>query len=296
MVFLECDGVVEQRSFKRAEDALGFSGYYDPVKVPDQDSADNRMQAIWITTDILGYCNYDWDSGPLRLIHMIKERRTEAVDPFSFTIRVDASFRGEIYKKMYLEGEKFRNLPYTINWILDHKAEILIERALNAGIRQEASVMMQVAMHDIDAISKMHYRPITPRQGPRDAADEPESPPKIESEAERSRKERRKAAKKAKRGKDAIILKEAKAWKKPGRDGKGGGKGGGKADARASGKIPQKEYDRLIKLPQAMPGQPQKRKCLFWNSTKGCDKGNDCRFVHRCMACNQDHRWCKRHM
>ena len=64
----------------------------------------------------------------------------------------------------------------------------------------------------------------------------------------------------------------------------------------ASGKIPQKEYEILIKLPQAMPGQPQKRKCLFWNSTKGCDKGDDCRFVHRCMACNQDHRWCKRHM
>ena len=33
----------------------------------------------------------------------------------------------------------------------------------------------------------------------------------------------------------AALLKEAKAWKKPGGDGKGGGKGGGKADTRASG-------------------------------------------------------------
>ena len=77
---------------------------------------------------------------------------------------------------------------------------------------------------------------------------------------------------------------------------KGGGKGN-KNDARASGRIPQKEYEKLTKLPQQMPGQPNKRKCLFWNSTKGCNKApGECQFVHRCMACNQDHRWCKRHM
>ena len=75
------------------------------VPVGDLQNVDNRIQALWIAVDLVGACNFDYESGPVRLIHEIKKRREQVADPHAFTVIADAMIREKIYELQYLDGE-----------------------------------------------------------------------------------------------------------------------------------------------------------------------------------------------
>mgnify|MGYP003332041167 CR=1 FL=1 len=70
------------------------------MRPTDLENFDNRIQAFWITVDLIGVCHYDYESGPIELIHAIKKAREEVADPYSFTILADALIREQIYEKI----------------------------------------------------------------------------------------------------------------------------------------------------------------------------------------------------
>ena len=55
-------------------------------------------------------------------------------------------------------------------------------------------------------------------------------------------------------------------------------------------RVPKHEWVKLC----AMKHQGR-TKCKFYNSSIGCRFGESCKQVHDCMACGQDHSWCKAH-
>ena len=94
-------------------DGLRWKSHLELARVPLDDLAavDNRIQALWITADLVGVILFTWDTGPVQIIHAIKKAREESADPYAFTIKADALIRKELYRKMYMEGDKYCDLP-----------------------------------------------------------------------------------------------------------------------------------------------------------------------------------------
>ena len=71
---------------------------------------------------------------------------------------------------------------------------------------------------------------------------------------------------------------------------KGQGKGKG-ASGKKPHKVPEKEWTALMSM--RPPGGPR---CPFWNSSHGCQFGEECKKAHICMECGGNHTWCSQHM
>ena len=113
--------------------------------------------------------------------------------------------------------------------------------------------MMQVAMHDIDAISKMHLKPaaLAPRSTPKEATEDGDPPPEIESEAE-SPEGATEGRQEGQTCEECDHPQGSQGLEKPGRDGKGGSKG----------------------------GKSTKEDCQIFIKTGKCRFGSKCKFNH----------------
>ena len=73
--------------------------------------------------------------------------------------------------------------------------------------------------------------------------------------------------------------------------GKGKGASGKGGSDKKPHKVPEKEWTALMSM--RPPGGPR---CPFWNSSHGCQFGEECKKAHICMECGGNHTWCSQHM
>ena len=108
-VWLESDAVDPVPHWAKIDDLARIGTHTAPVRPKDLQSVDARIKAFWVATELLDVCSYDWESGVLRIIKALTERREEAEDPYTFCIRLDALIRNKIYKlQQFSKGfEKF---------------------------------------------------------------------------------------------------------------------------------------------------------------------------------------------
>ena len=75
-------------------------------------------------------------------------------------------------------------------------------------------------------------------------------------------------------------------------DSKGKGTGKGKGDAKGNKRIPDAEFQALLKLPGK--NSSGKTTCRWWNSSAGCTTAV-CGFAHECAECGGAHAWASHH-
>ena len=105
-IFLEKDPVEAIPHWTRSmDDLLETSGHVEQVKPRGLEYVDARIQALWIAADICGICEFSYEACPLRLIHLIQDRRTNSTDKYTFAVRIDAVLRKAINNN-YLSGSR----------------------------------------------------------------------------------------------------------------------------------------------------------------------------------------------
>ena len=324
MIYLEADGIRYHKEPAMQDDFLKWKAMLAPVPVGDLQNVDNRIQALWITVDLVGACNFDYDSGPVRLIHEIKKRREQVADAHTFTVMADAMIREKIHELQYLEGDLYPDLKTTITHVIDHELDRLLERAHHQNIRADAKNMIQTITQDLGFALQPYKNSMVPGGPPisqhqtdsqNGAPNGAPSIPKPEMDAlkawKKAKRDRQKVNQKAKRlAAQAGWTPPAKGWQPRGKGGfgKGGwptwngkgdtaeGKGKGKGSKTMRPRIPPDEFKKLTAIDPSNPANPQQDICRWWNSSQGCPNGA-CQYKHDvCILCKKiGHRWCDKH-
>jgi hypothetical protein len=301
-IYLECDNIeIEKRLGPSLEDALRWKSHLHLATINPNDlqSVDNRIQALWLTVDLTGHGTYDWEGGAVQVIHKIKERREEVEDPYAFTIRADAVVRKQIYTKMYLDPEKFPDIPTSLRWLLADEGrhlEKILERVEHQCIRSAAKNLLEILSQDLAAAARPTYDATTPQKIPPTATTEP-----ADTAEPDARKAARNKMRKEQKKRDALLLKEYKHSKGKGKGDTGKNdtpKGRGKKGGKDKPRIPPAEWKKITTIDSTNPKDRKRPKCRWWNSSIGCDRADkDCQYTHgMCLLCNQNHKYCDRHL
>ena len=298
---------------KSMDNMLKISGHVDSIRAIDSlEEVDYRMQALWIAADLCGICAFTYEAGPVRLLHIIRDRRESTSDKYTFTVRCDAVLRKAIYNKSYFHKSKYPTCEQAIRAVIGtrespgQEAERLIERTLHELMRQDASALVEATMQNIGADASTKFSTPTKTRGPRTDPGQQDGPSRSALKKQRQRVQRAKAS----------AAQQAEIGRLRNQLAKGKGKG---EDRTATGDprsptqhpIPKTEVgaDRGIKR-QKMPEHEfqalreikateknGKKACRFWSSSIGCSAPEGtCAFAHDlCILCGQNHKWCEHH-
>ena len=293
-IYLESDPVQAAPSWtKNIDDLCTITSHYQPMTISKLESVDARIQALFIILDILGICPMNFESGPVKYIHKIQDRRTEAEDPFVFTIYVDALMRKEIHRLNCYQSKKYKSFSEALLEVVDNQGDRLVERALHRCMRQQARDMLQILTQDLaHALEPASAKPPGERRSPPGEDDRP-----TPTKGKRAEKKKRQAENKKRKFEE--LVKENKSLKAPKDDDRSKPippwSGKKKGDPTPRDRVPKAEWQKLAELNYSLPGG--RTACKFYHSSKGCKWGTSCRDDHSvCPQCHKKHRWSDHHL
>ena len=313
-IFLERDPVDAIPHWAKSMDnMLKISGHVDPIKeIGSLEEVDYRMQALWIAADLCGICAFTYEAGPVRLLHIIRDRRESTSDKYTFTVRCDAVLRRAIYHKSYYEKSKYPTCELAIRAVIGtrespgQEAERLIERTLHELVRQDAGALVEATMQNIGATAGTRFTTPTKVRGPRAEPGLRDGPSRsaLKKQRQRVKQARSSAAQQAEIGRLKQQLAKGKGKGKD-RAATGNSRSAApyftqKAEVGADRgtkrqKMPEHEFQALREIKATEKNG--KKACRFWNSSIGCSAPEGtCAFAHDlCILCGQNHRWCEHH-
>ena len=307
-IFLEKDPVDTVPHWAKSMDnMLKMGGHVEPVRRIDSlEEVDCRMQALWIAADLCGICSFTYEEGPVRLLHMIKDRRESAADKYAFTVRIDAVLRKAIYQKNYQERSKYPTCAKAILAVIGKdesasEADRLIERTLHEIVRQGADNLVETTLQNITSDASLRQA-ITP-DSKRPRAQTPPGPGTGTSKSAQKKARQRASRTRAATAQKAEISRLQAALKNHGKTQPTPGGGGPPAkkvkvetgSPKTRQKMPESEFRALREIKATEKNG--KRACRFWNSSIGCSAPEgQCQFAHNlCILCGQNHKWIDHH-
>ena len=267
-VWVRGDGPIGQTQHlhKSMEDLIKQVSVDNPVGVSTQEQVMERITALLYALEYVGVMKLGKDTSFAYLKELQSFSRKNP--GFQYLMRMDMTLRTEVEDRLREEDSK--DFEREFKFILDH--------------RKDLWVTVPVELRTAGG----HRLTPPPKRVAEDGGGG--TPPG--KRARKSKAERRAAAKEkaTKAPEPAAPTGAPQAGTKPKGAPKGTGKG--KGDAKGNKRIPDAEFQALLKLPGK--NSSGKTTCRWWNSSAGCTTAV-CGFAHECAECGGAHTWASHH-
>ena len=223
-----------------------------------------RLQAFFMALEMLNICSLSAVDGPVRYLNELHKFRKHNPGLHAL-VRADKIIRLAVAECNTDERDLFPTFSEALLHVLNHKQ--FLWNDARTDVRMEA----------------MSSTPPRKRQFSELEEDSTKSPNKVSKSA------KRRAALKAKLTSGPPSHQQASRNDQPSK-GKGKGKAKGSTAGSSDNKIPPAEWTKLCSFKSQ--GAP---KCRFFNSSRGCTAGSECKQLHKCLQCGADHSWFSHH-
>ena len=223
-----------------------------------------RLHAFFMTLEMLNICSFTTLDGPVLYISKIHKCRKDCAG-LQALVKADKIIRMKVAECNTDQRDDFPTYSSALKHVLDNHKHLWIE-ARSHGRSVPA--------------------PTTPTNKRSFATMEADhGSPKITKSAKKRQAQQAKL-----QGLKAHVVDPAPQFKEKGKGkGKGPQKGKGGAVSSAS-RISPVEWEKLCSFSYSGA-----RRCRFFNSSKGCSSGNQCKQEHLCVQCGADHCWFSAH-
>ena len=266
-VWVRGDGPIGQTQHlhKSMEDLIKQVSVDNPVGVSTQEQVMERITALLYALEYVGVMKLNKDTSFAYLKELQSFSRKNP--GFQYLMRMDMTIRTEVEDR--LREEDTKDFEKEFKFILDH--------------RKDLWVTVPVELRTAGG------RRITPP--PKRVAEDGGNGTPPGKRARKTKAERRASAKE-KAGKAPENALSSQPAPKGAGKGAPKGAGKGKGDAKGNKRIPDAEFQALVKLPSKNPAG--KICCRWWNSSSGCTTAL-CGFAHECAECGGPHTWAAHH-
>ena len=282
---LKCDKIQSTPMLTRdVKKLLAVADQEDYAQITTEESALNRVQALYLVLDTLGIQVFDEATGSRRYVHELKN--FSARNPgLAYLLKADKLIREKTFELQVSQPDKFKTQSEALLHVLNNEKH-LWDSAIS---RVEAQRYQQVFEQYQGGGSLGQREKVPGEEAPPGSAQE-----KLEAmiKAKRDKKARQRESKK-KRALEGGDHPSPKKTARPSQGGKGDtSKGLGKG-ANEKRLVPKNEWDQIVQLATKRGG---KKVCQWYNSSKGCRFGDSCRDLHECLICpGEKHSWAIKH-
>ena len=281
---LKCDKIQSTSMLTRdIKKLLQVTEQEDFAQITTEESALNRIQALYLVLDTLGIQVYDETTGSRRYVHEIKN--FSARNPgLAYLLKADKLIRERAFELQVSQPDKYKTHSEALLQVLDHEKH-LWDSAIS---RVEAQRYQQV-FEQYQGGSSSQQEKVPGEEGPPGSAQDKFNA-LVKARREKKARQRENKRKRALEGGDQPSPKKTP---RPGSGGKGDSPKGQGKGANEKRLVPKEEWDQIVKLATKRGG---KKVCQWFNSSKGCRFGDSCRDLHECLICpGEKHAWANRH-
>ena len=227
--------------------------------VATEEEVFQRLHAFFMAMEMLNICAFTATDGPVRYINELQKCRK--VNPgLSYLLRADKLIRQMVAELNTDDRDNFPTFSTALMHVLDTKQYLWN-----------------------DARSTVRHDATPDRKRKSSALDEPASPGASTPTRSALKRQKLKARLAGTSGSPGQAAQSPK--------GKGRGKAKSSAPAGSDGnRAPAAEWTKLCSFKPSGPPR-----CRFYNISKGCSAGSNCKQKHICLECGMDHSWASAH-
>lgn len=242
---------------KNAEDLLKVVQVDQPVAAASESQVMDKLHALFVALEYLNICDFNATSGPLRYLSELEEWRHENKG-LALLLSVDSLIRKKVHRLNHDHRKKYPTFSKALIEVLDNHKQLWNDARSSAELDKFKQAGQQ--------------SPSTPPRGTKRSRSE-ESSKKLSPKARKN---------KARRQREKVLLRNAKAFNESHK--KGSPKDSGKI-ARDT-RVPADEWKAITSFKYS-----GRRRCPFFNCSLGCRFGDNCRNLHACVECGKEHPW-----